>query len=302
MGTIDRILQLQQDYRAVAGEHNTVKKQWKSLDAQYGGSREQRRARLDELSQELSETLHVEPGEHGAFDAHHNLRVSGTKRTWTAVPECPDCDRNMARYGRNALRKERAQIYSWNKELNGYIERMNSLRARAEAIVADINQQARYVGLPRFEADITGEGFITATDTVQDFSARGQYVLNSGTSVTYGDTIVVLDDAEQVMAYRSRGSDWTVMRVAARPRITRRGWYSILHQNGTTGTIEMMIGTDGESTNSYPHVHVIHDESKNQIRIVASRSSSDHSPPEFLSGDASGNEVNAAIERAIRLL
>jgi len=108
-----------------------------------------------------------------------------------------------------------------------------------EAVVFDINREARYLGLPSFKADITGKGFITGTGTVQNFSAHGQYVLDSGTSVTYGNTTVVLDSSEQLVAYRLGDGNWTLMRVLARPKITTdKGWYTVMR---STGVIEMMV-------------------------------------------------------------
>jgi hypothetical protein len=57
-----------------------------------------------------------------------------------------------------------------------------------------------------------------------------------------------------------------------------------------------------DATTTYPHVHTIYDEDKDEIRVVASYSQHDHSDPITLSGDASGNEVNAAVEEMRRRL
>jgi len=300
MGRVNRILQLQRDCSRIAGKYKAARKQWETLNARYGGSREQRATRLEEIRRELLEVVHWETGEHAEFDARHNVQVSGSTRTWKPVRGCPDCDRKEEECGRNALKRERDQIYEWGRELNGCTAQVRDQRTRAEAVVFDINREARYLGLPSFKADITGKGFITGTGTVQNFSAHGQYVLDSGTSVTYGNTTVVLDSSEQLVAYRLGDGNWTLMRVLARPKITTdKGWYTVMR---STGVIEMMVGPDGESTNTYPHVHVIHDSQANQIRVVVSRSSSDHSSPEILPGDAYGNEVNAAILRALQQL
>lgn len=305
MGTIDSILQLQRDFAALAVEWRAVNQLYKEGVARYG-TPEERKTRREEISGTLKDG-NLSAGKRSAhpdeLDARHNLRRGegvGGRDKFIIVPGCPSCDAIAQRLGITELQEQRREIVRQDKEMYDLWTRRNELLEQGRPIIDDINQQARYIGLPSFEAKLDESGFITEASPVPDSIARGQSLLENGTSIVYGDTTAVLDGSERLVAYRSGGGDWTVMHAAAKPRIvTERGWYSVLRKSGT---IELMIDQNGEFTNRYPHVHVVHDEGMNQIRVVASRSSTDHSPEEVLPGDASGNEVNAAIERAIHLL
>ncbi|WP_195210587.1 hypothetical protein [Actinomarinicola tropica] len=90
-------------------------------------------------------------------------------------------------------------------------------------------------------------------------------------------------------------------RLARYPAPSRKGgWYS--KYSSEDGTIHVMIGPDGNITTTYPHVHVIHDERGSEVRVVVSRGPGDHPHTFRLPGTASGNEVDAKIAEAIRLL
>lgn len=78
------------------------------------------------------------------------------------------------------------------------------------------------------------------------------------------------------------------------------GWYSKYRKKD--GTIHVMVDKHGNITTEYPHVHVIHDEPGSKIQIVVSRGPKDHPAKWSLHGSSSGNEVNAAIDRARKLL
>jgi hypothetical protein len=302
MGTIDEILRLQREYIDVAREMNIAEAEYKELLRRYG-SPQHRQALHDQLKSRLSERVAVGADDHpDPFDSRHNLQVQGKKRIWTNIQGCPSCDSINEKYGRNGIRAELAELRRQNVEAREAYLKYDEAWSRHKAVVDEFAPHIEL--LPSYTLRLNGSGGVADTGPIRSFEVGGQLVLEEGTYVDYdadGKTArAVLDSSGQLVAYQIGGSHWTLMRVPARPRIvTRRGWYSVMRQDGT---IEMMIGPDGESTNSYPHVHVIHDESTGQIRVVASRSSSDHSAPEVLPYDADGNEVNAAIERAIRLL
>ena len=65
------------------------------------------------------------------------------------------------------------------------------------------------------------------------------------------------------------------------------------------GTVELLVGLDGNPTTTYPHVHVIHDEVNDEVRILASVASKNVVFRETLPGTSTGNDVNDAIERAL---
>jgi hypothetical protein len=80
----------------------------------------------------------------------------------------------------------------------------------------------------------------------------------------------------------------------------RNSWFSQYTEG--EGTIEVFVDRHGEITAFYPHVHVIHDESRDEVRLVASRSAGDHIAAERLPGTASGDEVNDVVNRLRKLL
>ncbi len=89
-------------------------------------------------------------------------------------------------------------------------------------------------------------------------------------------------------------------RVEAPPRAEGSNWYTKYRSDDET--IHLMVDKDGNATTDYPHVHVIHDEKHDQIRVVASHGPNSHSDTMTLSGNASGNDVNVAIEEMRRRL
>ncbi len=74
-------------------------------------------------------------------------------------------------------------------------------------------------------------------------------------------------------------------------------WSSKYHEED--GKIHLLIDPDGNPTKTYPHVHVIHDERANQVHFVASTGERRRVYSSTLSGDVSGNEVNAEIDKAL---
>lgn len=79
------------------------------------------------------------------------------------------------------------------------------------------------------------------------------------------------------------------------PRAQGSNWYSKARSDDNT--VHVMYDANGEITTDYPHVHVIHDGKANEVRVVASWGPGDHSDPLVLPGDASGNDVNTAVEQ-----
>jgi hypothetical protein len=81
------------------------------------------------------------------------------------------------------------------------------------------------------------------------------------------------------------------------PKATGKQWYSKHHPRSG---VEVMFDKHGRPTIDYPHVHVIHDERKGEIRVVLSLGPTSHPELVTLPGDASGNEVNRAVETLCR--
>lgn len=72
------------------------------------------------------------------------------------------------------------------------------------------------------------------------------------------------------------------------------GYYSQLRENGK---IDQFIGPNGEITSERPHIHVVHSEPEGKIIFVVTQRDGSHTHRETLPISASGNEVNAVINR-----
>lgn len=83
------------------------------------------------------------------------------------------------------------------------------------------------------------------------------------------------------------------------PKPTRKGgWYSKARSDDQT--VHQFIGSNGDLTSERPHVHVIHKEKQGEILIQITLQDGSHPDGITLPGDASGNEVNAAIQEMVR--
>lgn len=72
------------------------------------------------------------------------------------------------------------------------------------------------------------------------------------------------------------------------------GYYSRMRADST---VEQFIGSDGSITSERPHVHVVHSEREGKITFVVTQKNGSHTHRETLPITASGNEVNAVINR-----
>jgi hypothetical protein len=81
---------------------------------------------------------------------------------------------------------------------------------------------------------------------------------------------------------------------ATYPIATGKQYYS--KYDARTQTTEQFVSKEGQLTFERPHVHVIHDELSNEVRLVNTTRDGDHPVRESLPGDASGNQVNTAVE------
>ncbi|SIS19326.1 hypothetical protein [Microbacterium sp. RURRCA19A] len=80
------------------------------------------------------------------------------------------------------------------------------------------------------------------------------------------------------------------------PRPTRKdGYYSESDAAGTR--IGQFIGPNGDITSERPHVHIIHNEGEGKIIFVVTQRDGSHSNQQYLPITASGNEVNAMVDR-----
>jgi hypothetical protein len=72
------------------------------------------------------------------------------------------------------------------------------------------------------------------------------------------------------------------------------------------GEIENFVGRDGWPTTETPHVHVVHDELKGDVRVVLTvegpEGTHEHPFKLTLHDDPSGNDVNCAIEQMLQRL
>lgn len=73
------------------------------------------------------------------------------------------------------------------------------------------------------------------------------------------------------------------------------GWYS--KYNSKTDTTEVMIGKDGRPTTEYPHIHIIYDEPRNEIRIHQTMARGFHMNKTTLPGTVSPVSVKSVVDR-----
>lgn len=84
-------------------------------------------------------------------------------------------------------------------------------------------------------------------------------------------------------------------RRAVYPLPTReKGYYSQDHGDGTS---EQFIGKDGDITAERPHIHIIHNPNEGRIIFAVTHSDGTHGKSEDLPINASGNEVNAKVNK-----
>jgi len=105
---------------------------------------------------------------------------------------------------------------------------------------------------------------------------------------------VAFDEAVSAFKKRLEAVRASAKKVAVQGRLEGR-WYSKYRSDD--GKIHVLLDKNGNPTNKYPHIHVIHDEYGGEVRVVLSADPSHHPKVEKLPGNASGNQVNAAIER-----
>jgi hypothetical protein len=111
--------------------------------------------------------------------------------------------------------------------------------------------------------------------------------------------------SKQAQAFRNqaRQSRPTTQKLAPKlpvPKAFRGPWSSAYNQRGQ-GEIEVMLDKQGKPTQGMPHVHLIHE--KDQIRMhISVRDKERHHERTTLPGTASGNEVNAAVDRLIEIM
>lgn len=266
MGTVDSILQEQARFWEIENQWQALNAERKQLDASYGGGHERRLARLAEIKSRLAERLKIQDSDHGEFDARHELARSDQKGTFKPVADCPACNRIMAQSGRTALREEHAEIVRQCKEINSRITRLNELAELEEPIITGINQLGQSLGLPGFATDTSGNGFISGTGDIANFTIRGRPILDSGIYVEYkvGDATyyVALDASEQVVAYYDGDQGWRlsglgkhmVQYVDEQVKTKVRGGFDYRHQVPTSDIVIMPRDGSGR------HHHLVVDD------------------------------------------
>jgi hypothetical protein len=88
------------------------------------------------------------------------------------------------------------------------------------------------------------------------------------------------------------------------PKAEGRNWYSKYNQRGEQ-EVEVLLDQDGQPTTGRPHIHVIHDEMKGEVRMhitAGTRNRPQRSDHIVLTGNVSGNEVNAAVAELVAIL
>jgi hypothetical protein len=109
--------------------------------------------------------------------------------------------------------------------------------------------------------------------------------------------------ADRVLA-ASRLAERSAERAPAQPVAkepfprAKGGQWSRYNKSGA-GEIEVLLGKDGQPTTCHPHIHVVHDEKKGEVRMhvtEGSRGSSQLTHRIVLKGNVGGNTVNKVLK------
>ena len=116
----------------------------------------------------------------------------------------------------------------------------------------------------------------------------GDWLKGAGQSIRNGTAMNPLETNRLVNAAHDE-------RVSRYPSPSRDdGYYSQIRKGGE---IDVFIGPNGDITAERPHVHVVHSPPENRIIFTVTDSQGRHIHQEFLPATASGNEVNAVVDR-----
>ena len=119
----------------------------------------------------------------------------------------------------------------------------------------------------------------------------GDWLRGAGRSIRNGTAMNPFETQRLVNAAHDQ-------RVARYPSPSRDdGYYSRLRKNGS---IDVFIGPNGDITSERPHVHIVHSPGENRIIFTVTDSAGRHVHQEFLPATASGNQVNAVVDRLRR--
>lgn len=86
---------------------------------------------------------------------------------------------------------------------------------------------------------------------------------------------------------------------SAFPKAGDQQWYSSYNRRGE---VQVLLDKEGKPTTGYPHVHVVHDPNKGQVRMHNTLSKGVHVDGRRLPGNASGTQVNAAVNDLLAAL
>ncbi len=180
-----------------------------------------------------------------------------------------------------------------NRAKDAFSHRLAELRAEQERRKDDKRSLAQQAGVPSQYWDdvwvsIDEDGNVNIYfgglgEPVGD--GHGHYAMDASGHVTYRRDPGLAHGAQNFTGYPA----------PSRPE----GYYS---RSRPDGSVERFIGPDGDITAERPHVHVIHSDTENRIIFVTTMSDGSHAKEEYLSADASGNDVDAMVDRLRRSL
>jgi hypothetical protein len=121
----------------------------------------------------------------------------------------------------------------------------------------------------------------------------GDWLRGAGASIRNGTAMNPFETQRQVNAAHDR-------RTAHYPLAKGDDYYS--KHDPRFNRTGYFVDRNGNPTTTYPHVHIVADESQGLVIVTATKGKHLHLGQEKLPISASGNEVNAAIQRMARLL
>lgn len=121
--------------------------------------------------------------------------------------------------------------------------------------------------------------------TVTDWLRGAGRSIRSGTSMNPFMTQRFINEAH----------DERVSSEARYPKPSREdGYYSMRRRDGS---IDVFIGPNGDITSERPHIHIIHSPREGRVIFTVTNTDGSHPHHEYLPADASGNQVNAVVDR-----
>jgi hypothetical protein len=266
VSALNEIVKLQKRLKKLGRKCDESDCEIEELTAEYG-YREDIETRLEEISENLNEIIHIAAEEHGEFDSRHSVTHHGQTIRFKAVPGCADCDSISEAHGLADLIEELKSLRWAQRRLEKLEDRRDDMDEEYQDLLTQINDLGQTLGMPSFEVRWDERhglvGLITQVGPIQHFKVNRRTILEEGLFANYyldGHTArAIFDASEQLVAYHLGDGNWTVTATWEKYRT------SADHDTGLSQT-DFFAGTIGERDQK-KKVHIAIDESGDVIFV-----------------------------------